>query len=302
MASSRVGASSAHFHEGLNPRPAGLTFLSGVASLLDENRTRGGRMKRLITTAIIVLVWSIPALAEVRTQTVEYKHGDAVLEGYLAYDDAAKGKRPGVLVIHEWWGINDYTRGRTRQLAEMGYVAFAADMYGKGVRAANPTDAGRLAGTYVKDRKLLRARVNAGLDLLKRQQFTDPQRIAAIGYCFGGTTVLELARSGADIAGVVSFHGGLDTPDPNDAKNIKAKVVVLHGADDPYVPANQVLAFVDEMRKAGVDWQLVMYGGAVHSFTNPDAGNDPSKGAAYNEKADRRSWRAMKDFFGEIFK
>jgi dienelactone hydrolase len=259
-------------------------------------------MKKLLVVLTVFLAWSIPALAEVRTQTVEYKQGDAVLEGYLAYDDASKEKKPGVLVIHEWWGINDYVKGRVRQLAQMGYVAFAADIYGKGMRAANPTDAGRLAGTYLKDRKLLRARVSAGLDFLKKQQIADVQRIAAIGYCFGGTTVLELARSGADIAGVVSFHGGLDTPDLNDAKSIKAKVLVLHGADDPYVPADQMLAFVDEMRKAGVDWQLVMYGGAVHSFTNPDAGNDPSKGAAYNEKADRRSWQAMKDFFGEVFK
>jgi dienelactone hydrolase len=259
-------------------------------------------MKRLIVAAIMVLVWSISALAEVRPQFVEYKQGDVVLEGYLAYDDASKEKRPGVLVIHEWWGINDYVKGRVQQLAQMGYVAFAADIYGKGVRAANPTDAGGLAGLYLKERKLLRARVSAGLDLLKKQQIADVQRIAAIGYCFGGTTVLELARSGADIAGVVSFHGGLDTPDPNDAKNIKAKVLVLHGADDPYVPASQVLALVDEMRKAGVDWQLVMYGGAVHTFTNRDAGTDPSKGAAYNEKADRRSWEAMKDFFGEIFR
>lgn len=250
----------------------------------------------------MLLAWSIPALAEVRAQVVEYKHGDAALEGYLAYDDASKEKRPGILVVHEWWGINDYVKERVRQLAQMGYVAFAADMYGKGVRAANPADAGRLAGNYLKDRKLLRARVSAGLDLLKKQQIADVQRIAAIGYCFGGTTVLELARSGADIAGVVSFHGGLDTPDPNDAKKIRAKVLVLHGADDPYVPASQVLAFVDEMRKAGVDWQLVMYGGAVHTFTNRDAGTDPSTGAAYNEKADRRSWEAMKDFFGEIFR
>jgi dienelactone hydrolase len=259
-------------------------------------------MKTSLVSVLVFFALSIPALAEVRTQTVEYKQGDVILEGCLAYDDASREKRPGVLVIHEWWGINDYVKGRVQQLAQMGYVAFAADMYGKGVRAANPADAGRLAGTYLKDRKLLRARVSAGLDLLKKHQFTDVQRISAIGYCFGGTTVLELARSGADIAGVVSFHGGLDTPDPNDAKNIKAKVLVLHGADDPYVPASQVLAFVDEMRKAGVDWQLVMYGGAVHSFTNPESGNDPSKGAAYNEKADRRSWQAMKDFFGEIFR
>ncbi len=250
----------------------------------------------------MLLVWMVPAQAAVRSEPVEYKQGDATLEGYLAYDDALSGKRPGILIVHEWWGLNDYVKGRADQLAQMGYVAFAADIYGKGVGAKTPAEAGRLSNIYVSDRKLMRTRVNAGLDMLLKNQYTDPARIAAIGYCFGGMTVLELARSGANVAGVVSFHGELNTPDPGDAKNIKAKVLVLHGADDPVVPTNQVLAFVEEMRKARVDWQLVMYGNAVHSFTNPQAGNDPSKGAAYNEKADRRSWQAMKDFFGEMFK
>ncbi len=259
-------------------------------------------MKAFAGTLILVLVLLVPAHAEVRTQVMEYKMGDAVLEGYLAYDDASKEKRPGVLVVHEWWGINDYIRGRAQQLAQMGYVAFAPDIYGKGKRATDADAAGKLARIYWSDRKLLRARANAGLDMLLKNQYTDSARVAAIGYCFGGTTVLELARSGAAVAGVVSFHGTLDTPDPNDAKNIKAKVLVLTGADDPNVPPNQIMAFADEMRKAGVDWQLVMYGGAVHSFTNPQSGNDPSKGVAYNEKADKRSWQAMKDFFGEIFK
>jgi dienelactone hydrolase len=148
----------------------------------------------------------------------------------------------------------------------------------------------------------MRARVRAGLDELKKQKLTDPRRIAAIGYCFGGTTVLELARDGADIRGVVSFHGGLSTPTPQDAVNIKAKVLALHGADDPYVKADEVAAFQDEMRKGGVDWQFVSYSNAVHSFTNKWAGTDNSKGAAYNEKADKRSWEAMKVFFAEIFR
>jgi dienelactone hydrolase len=256
---------------------------------------------RLLVLAML-LAWMVPAQAAVRSVPVEYKQGDTTLEGYLAWDDALTGKRPGVLVVHEWWGLDDYIKGRADQLAQMGYVAFAADIYGKGKRAKDAAEAGKLAGVYWSDRKLLRARANAGLDILMKHQFTDPKRVAAIGYCFGGSTVLELARSGADIAGVVSFHGGLDTPDPNDAKNIKAKVLVLTGADDPNVPPSQVLAFAEEMRKARVDWQLVMYGGAVHSFTNPASGNDPSKGVAYNEKADRRSWQAMKDFFAEIFK
>lgn len=257
---------------------------------------------RTLLVVTMLIVWIAPAQAAVRSEPMEYKQGDAALEGYLAYDDTLKAKSPGILIVHEWWGLNDYIKGRADQLARLGYIVFAADIYGKGKRATNATEAGQLARIYWSDRKLLRARANAGLDVLRNHRLTDTGRVAAIGYCFGGTTVLELARSGADISGIVSFHGGLDTPDPNDAKNIKAKVLVLTGADDPNVPPNQVLTFADEMRKGGVDWQLVMYGGAVHSFTNPAAGNDPSKGAAYNEKADRRSWQAMKDFFAEILK
>jgi dienelactone hydrolase len=176
------------------------------------------------------------------------------------------------------------------------------DIYGKGVRPKNGQEAGEQAGKFKSDRALLRARINAALDVLRKNEHVDPKRIAAIGYCFGGTTVLELARSGADIAGVVSFHGGLDTPTPADAKHIKCKVLALHGADDPYVPPAQVAAFEKEMTDAGVDWQLIKYSGAVHAFTNPEAGNDNSKGAAYNERADQRSWEAMKLFFAEIFR
>ena len=256
----------------------------------------------LLSLLMIMFLWSVSAHAKLKTSVVEYKHGDTVLEGYLAYDDAVKGKRPGVIVVHEWWGLNPYARMRTEQLAKLGYIAFAIDMYGKGVIAKDAKEAAALSGIYRADRALMRARANAGLEVLKRHTLTDVRRVAAIGYCFGGTTVLEMARSGADLAGVVSFHGGLSTPNPGDARNIKGKVLVLHGADDPAVLPDQVMAFQDEMRKAGVDWQMVSYGGAVHSFTNPEAGNDPSKGAAYNEKADRRSWEAMKMFFVEIFK
>ncbi|MDD5255380.1 MAG: dienelactone hydrolase family protein [Candidatus Omnitrophica bacterium] len=235
------------------------------------------------------------------TEAVEYMHGDVVLEGYCAYDDAVKGKQPGVLVIHEWTGINDYIKKRVEQLASLGYVAFAADIYGKGIRPKDRAQASRQAGMYRADRTLMRARAAAGLAELRKQKTVDAGRIAAIGYCFGGGTVLELARSGADIAGVVSFHGNLDTPHPEDAKQIKAKVLVLHGADDPNIPAEQISAFQDEMRNAGVNWQMVSYGNAVHSFTNPEAGDDPSKGAAYNKEADERSWKAMRTFFDEIF-
>ena len=258
-------------------------------------------MKYLISI-IAVLFLAITVQAEVRTEMVEYKQGDAVLEGYLAYDDAVKGKRPSVLIVHEWMGVNNYVKKRAEQLAKLGYVAFAADIYGKGVRPKTRDEAAAESKKYKTDRQLMRNRVNAGLDVLKKHKLVDTKRTAAIGYCFGGTTVLELGRSGADVAGIVSFHGGLDSLNPNDAKNIKGKVLVLHGGDDPFVPAEQVAAFQDEMRKANVDWHMVVYGGAVHSFTNPDAGNDNSKGAAYNEKADKRSWEDMKQFFSEIFK
>ncbi len=237
----------------------------------------------------------------IHTATVEYKDGDAVLEGYLAYSTEKTGKRPGVLVVHQWKGLGEYEKGRVEMLAKMGYVAFAADIYGKGIRPQDPQGAGAQAGKYKSDRELLRKRVTAGLDVLRSFDVTDTRHVAAIGYCFGGTTVLELARSGADISGVVSFHGGLDSPKPEDGKNIKCKVLVLHGADDPFNSAQNITAFENEMRGAKVDWQMVQYGGAVHSFTEVAAGSDNSKGAAYNEKADHRSWEAMKEFFAEIF-
>ena len=249
----------------------------------------------------ILLATTLVSRAAVKTEPVEYKQGDAVLEGWLVYDDAAAGKRPGVLVVHDWFGVSDYVKGRAVQLAKLGYVAFVADIYGKGIAPQTPKEATAVSGKYKEDRTLMRARVNAGLDILKKDPRVDPARIAAIGYCFGGTAVLELARSGAEIAGVVTFHGGLDTPTPQDAKNIRCKVLILHGADDPFAPAAQVAALEDEMRKAGVDYQIQLYGGAVHAFTREDSGNDPSKGIAYNEKADKRSWQAMKDFFDEIF-
>lgn len=247
------------------------------------------------------MLFAINASAQIHTEYVTYNDGDIVLEGYIAYDESITGKRPGVLVVHEWTGINDYTLQRSRQLAEMGYFAFAADIYGKGIRPSTPEEAGKQASVYKNDRLLMRKRIILALDEIRKQSYVDSEKISAIGYCFGGTVVLELARSGADVKGVVSFHGNLDTPNLTDANNIKAKVLVLHGADDPYVPEEQVITFEKEMRDAKVDWQLVSYGGAVHSFTNPDAGNDNSKGAAYNVKADKRSWEAMKNFFDEIF-
>ena len=256
---------------------------------------------KIIIPVFLALAGALSVHAKIVTQAVEYKQGDSMLEGYLAYDDAISGKRPGVLVVHQWMGLTDYEKHRAEQLAQLGYVAFCADIYGKGVRPKDTGEAGAQAGKYKGDRALLRARVNAGLEVLEKNELVDPKRVAAIGYCFGGTTVLELARSGANLAGVVSFHGGLDSPAPADGKSIKCKVLVCHGADDPFVKAADLAAFEDEMRQANVDWVLIKYGGAVHSFTQPMAGNDNSKGAAYNEKADKRSWAAMKDFFAGIF-
>jgi dienelactone hydrolase len=258
-------------------------------------------MRRLFLI-LTLLCLAATAEAAVKARVVEYKQGDTVLEGYLAWDDAKTAQRPGILIVHEWTGINDHMKQRAEMLARLGYVAFAADIYGKGIRPAGQPEAGQTAGIYKNDRPLMRARARAGLETLRKQKFVDQQRIAAIGYCFGGTTVLELARDGADLKGVVSFHGGLSTPTPQDAGNIKGRVLAQHGADDPFVKADEVAAFQDEMRKGKVDWQFTSYGNAVHSFTNKAAGTDNSKGAAYNEKADKRSWEAMKIFFAEIFK
>jgi dienelactone hydrolase len=248
----------------------------------------------------MLLAMTVAAEAKVVGRTVEYSDGETVLEGYLAYDDAQSGPRPGVLVAHEWTGLGDYVRRRADMLAELGYVALAADIYGKGVRPQTPEACGAEAGKYRADRALMRCRMNAALTALRSNPQVDASRIAAIGYCFGGGAVLELARGGADIAGVVSFHGSLDTPTPGDAKKIRGKVLVLHGAADPHVGPESVAGFIKEMTDAGVDWQLKMYGGAMHAFTNP-ATNRPESGAAYNEAADRRSWLDMIVFFSELF-
>jgi dienelactone hydrolase len=257
-------------------------------------------MKELLFTMLALMIPAVAA-AGLHTEFVQYKDKDTVLEGYVAYNPEVKGKRPGVLVISDWSGLQDHYVKITNKLAELGYVGFAADIYGKGVRPTTPAQSAAEAKKYLSNRALMRQRALAGLAELRKNEKVDPQRIAAIGYCFGGTVVLELARSGADILGVVSFHGGLGTPAPEDAKNIKAKVLALHGADDPFVPPKQVAEFQEEMRKAGVDWQMVIYSDAVHAFTKRAAGTDKSKGAAYNELADKRSWKAMKVFLKEIF-
>ncbi|MFN8575802.1 MAG: dienelactone hydrolase family protein [Candidatus Sericytochromatia bacterium] len=261
-------------------------------------------MKKNLLSALVLLsplFITNNAEAKLKTMNIEYKDGSQVLQGYLAYDDSIKAKKAGVLVVHEWMGLDNYAKTRTEQLAKMGYVAFAADIYGKGVIVKTPDEAGKMAGKYKSDRNLLRSRVIAGFNTLKNNKLVNQNKIAAIGYCFGGTTVLELARSGQKLNGVVSFHGGLDSPKPEDGKNIKTKVLALHGADDPFVPQKDVEAFQNEMRLGKVDWRMVIYGDAVHGFTNPKNGNDNSKGAAYNKNADLRSFKEMQEFFAEIF-
>ena len=258
-------------------------------------------MKKLKNILLAIGLMASVAQAAIKTQVVEYKDGNTVLEGYLAYDDAINGKMPAVLIVHEWTGIGTYVKNRAEQIAGFGYAAFAIDIYGKGVRPANTEEASKQATIYRSDRQLMRRRALAGLTQVKTYPFVDANKIAAIGYCFGGGVVLEMARSGADLKGVVSFHGNLDTPDTNDAKNIKGKVLVCHGANDPFVKEEQVIAFQNEMRNAKTDWEMIIFGNAVHGFTNPDNGNDPAKGAAYNKQADMRSWEAMREFFREIF-
>lgn len=255
-------------------------------------------MKYLIALALSLLL-SGTSFAGIVEERVEYKDGNAALEGFLVYDDSLAGPRPGVIVFHEWWGLNDYVMSRSRQLASLGYAAFAADVYGKGIRPTDREAAGKEAGKYMKDRPLMRSRVSASLAALKKSSLVRPDSIAAIGYCFGGAAALELGKSGAPVSAIVTFHGALNTPTPEDARNIKASVLVLHGGADPYVKPAEVQSFQESMDKAGVDWQFTSYGGAVHGFTNPGNGTDPTDGLAYQEKADRRSWEAMKDFLSE---
>jgi dienelactone hydrolase len=257
------------------------------------------KMTDLLVAAAFV---STPLRAEIVERLVGYEQAGVKLEGFHAHDDALEGKRPGILIVHQWTGLTDYENMRARMLAELGYNVFAADVYGVGVRP-QPPEAGEVAGKYKGDRQLYRDRLLAGLEILKNDERTDPSRIAAIGYCFGGTGVLELARAGTGISGVVSFHGGLAAAEGMEAKagGVPARIICLHGAADPFVPPAEVAAFREEMSAAGADWQLNIYGGAVHAFTQKMAGDDPGKGAAYDAKADARSWEDMQQFFSEIF-
>ena len=247
---------------------------------------------------------SINEEPSVKTEEVTYSSNGTTLKGFLAYDENQKDKRPGVIVVHEWWGNNDYSHMRVKMLAELGYVAFAIDMYGNGKQADNPKDAGNLAGETMKDFQSAKAKFDAGLNYLKNQPQTNPDKIAAIGYCFGGGVVLNMALTGDDLDGVVSFHGIL--PDAvNNPDKVKAKFLVCTGGDDPFVPKEQVDKFEKAMDSANIDFKLVSYPGALHAFTNPAADSTGKKfniPIAYNKEADEKSWAEMKDFFKEIFK
>ncbi len=263
------------------------------------------RVSSLLAAAILAIVSMSAAVARaaIKTDVVSYQAGRVQAHSFVAYDDSRSGKRPGVLVVPEWWGLNDYARTRARMLAGLGYVALAVDIYGDGKSTRDPDQAAAWSGTLKSgNRSELRARIAAALRELKSNPRVDPMRTAAIGYCFGGTTVLELARSGADVTGIVSFHGGLDASDSAEAGEIKARVLVCHGAEDPFESPAQVQAFEDEMRGAKADWQMNIYSGAEHSFTNPANANSHVRGIAYNKEADERSWQAMRDFFKEILR
>ena len=254
----------------------------------------------VIPVAFLMVGVSLGAQAALHTEKVQYKHGDTDLVGYLAYDDGIEGKRPGVLVVQEWWGLNDYVKKRADVLAREGYIAFALDMYGGGKTTNHPKQALEWATYIRRNRQVGRERFLAGYELLKNHKMAESNAIAAIGYCFGGYIVLSAAQEGIDLRGVVSFHGALpdDRVEPN---TIKAKILVCHGAEDATVKQEQVLRFVDNLRYAKADWQFIVYSGAKHGFTNPAADSHGISVLGYNSDADTRSWKAMLTFFQEIF-
>ena len=260
-------------------------------------------MKRWILIIALAFV-AQAAQAAVKGEEVQYKAGNTVLKGYLAWDDAQKGKRPGVLVVHEWWGHNEYARERARMLAALGYTALALDMYGDGHQAHHPDEAGKFSGEVRKNLALARQRFDAAQRVLKKHPTVDGKRIAAIGYCFGGAIVLEMERQGESLKGVVSFHGSLNTDQPAKAGKVKARMLVLTGEADPFVPAEQVAAFKKEMDAAKVNYRVITYPGAKHSFTSKEADQYGEKfkiPLAYNADADQKSWAEMQAFFKEIF-
>jgi dienelactone hydrolase len=248
-----------------------------------------------------IFVVTATGAAGVQTKKVTYKHGDLECQGYLAWDDSVQGPRPGVLVVHEWWGQNDYARRRTEELAKLGYIAFAADMYGEGKTAAHPQEAGQMATKVRANVEDWRKRAAEALEVLKAQPECDKTKLAAIGYCFGGSTALELAYAGADLKAVVTFHGALPVPTEADAMRIKPAILICHGADDSFIPASTIKAFRAALDKANVKYEFVAYPGAVHSFTVPDAGKHGIGGMRYDKVADEDSWKRMQALFAEKF-
>lgn len=261
-------------------------------------------MIRFLTLAATLLFTSTSLYAELIRQEISYPAGNATLQGYLVYDSSIAGERPGVLVVHEWWGHNDYARTRADLLAAMGYTAFAVDMYGEGKRADHPKDAGAFAGAVRSNLPLMRQRFLAAQELLRQQESVNSAQIAAIGYCFGGGVVLEMARQGIDLRGVVSFHGSLEASTTAQPGVVKAAILVANGAADPMVSEEQIEAFQQEMERAGVDFRLINYPEAKHSFTNPDAdrlGETFGLPLAYHAEADKKSWQETQDFLQRIF-
>jgi dienelactone hydrolase len=249
-----------------------------------------------------LLVAAGTAGAAVQTKDIDYDHNGTKLRGFLAYDDAATGKRPGVLVVHEWWGLDDYAKRRAKMLAEMGYVAFCPDMYGVGKVTEHPKEAGKMAQTVRMNVQSWRARAQAGLKVLQSQENVDGEKLAAIGYCFGGSTALQLAYSGAPLKAVVTFHAALPTPTAEEAKAIKAGILVCHGADDAFIPEKAIADFKAALDRAGTRYQFESYPGAVHSFTVKEADAKGLKGMGYNEAADKKSWEQMQALFKETLK
>lgn len=259
----------------------------------------------IIALLLAMMAGAGTAAAALRTEVVEYRIGDETFSGYLAWDDAVEGKRPGVLVVHEWWGHNPYARRRAEMLAGLGYTAFALDMYGGGRLAEHPDEAKAFMSAVTSNMPAAEARFGKALEVLQRQDTVDPERVAAIGYCFGGGMVLHMARAGMDLDGVASFHGSLGTQSPAQPGRVKASVLVLNGAADPFVPPEQVQAFEQEMQAAGVDFTLVNYPGVKHSFTNPDAdrfGEQFDMPLAYDAGADADSWEQLQAFLKKIFR
>ena len=256
---------------------------------------------RFLTSLMVSVTVVACASAAVKTEVVEYEFEGTKLKGFLAYDDAKTGKRPGIMVVHEWWGLNDYAKKRAEMLAEMGYVAFAADMYGEGHVTEHPAEAGKMSGEVRKSIKVWLGRANAGLDVLKKNDKVDPKQLAVIGYCFGGSTALQVALSGGDVAAVVSFHGALPIPTAEQAKSVKARILVCHGAEDKFIPDATIEKFRKTLDDAGTKYQFESYPGAVHSFTVKEADAKKLPGMAYQEAADKKSWAQMKALFDQVF-